>query len=48
LCFVFTDVLSVTQMSPTQLDLVSVRPDDESEQAGNNGSYLLCVCVALP
>ncbi|WP_192178789.1 hypothetical protein [Mesorhizobium amorphae] len=47
--FVFPDVLSVTQMSPTQIDLVSVRPVvDESEQAGNGGSYVLCDGVALP
>ena len=47
--YVFPDVLSVTQMSPTQVDLVSVRPvDDESEQAGNNGSYYHCEGVALP
>ena len=49
MCLVFTDVLSVTQMSPTQLDLVSVRQvDDENEQAGNSGSYILCDGVALP
>jgi hypothetical protein len=47
--YVFPDVLSVTQMSPTQLDLVSVRPAlDESEQAGNSGSYFLCDGVVLP
>jgi hypothetical protein len=47
--YVFPDVLSVTQMSPTQLDLVSVRPiDDESEASGNSGSYYLCEGVALP
>jgi hypothetical protein len=47
--FVFPDVLSVTQMSPRQLDLVSVRPvDDESEQSGNSGSYFLCDGVTPP
>ncbi|MET3521293.1 hypothetical protein [Mesorhizobium abyssinicae] len=47
--FVFPDVLSVTQMSPKQLDLVSVRPvDDESDQAGNSGSYFLCEGVTPP
>jgi hypothetical protein len=47
--YVFPDVLSVTQMSPTQLDLVSVRPAlHESEQSGNSGSYFLCDGVALP
>ncbi|RWD06638.1 MAG: hypothetical protein EOS58_06425 [Mesorhizobium sp.] len=46
---VFPDVLSVTQMSPKQIDLVSVRlVDDESEQAGNGGSYFHCEGVALP
>ncbi|QKD20169.1 hypothetical protein HGP13_21120 [Mesorhizobium sp. NZP2077] len=47
--YVFPDVLSVTQMNPTQVDLVSVRPiDDESEASGNSGSYYLCEGVALP
>ncbi|TIO07892.1 hypothetical protein [Mesorhizobium sp.] len=46
---VFPDVLSVTQLSPKQIDLVSVRPvDDESEASGNGGSYFLCDGVALP
>lgn len=47
--YVFPDVLSVTRMSPTQLDLVSVRPiDDESEASGNSGSYYLCEGMVLP
>ncbi|QKD03765.1 hypothetical protein [Mesorhizobium loti] len=47
--YIFPDVLSVTQMNPTQVDLVSVRPiDDESEASGNSGSYYLCEGVALP
>jgi hypothetical protein len=47
--YVFPDVLSVTQMNPTQVDLVSVRPiDDESEASGNSGSYYRCEGVALP
>jgi hypothetical protein len=47
--YVFPDVLSVTQMSKTQLDLVSVRPVlDESEQSGNSGSYFLCDGLVLP
>jgi hypothetical protein len=46
---VFPDVLSVTQMSPKQIDLVSVRPaGEESEPSGNGGSYFLCDGVALP
>ncbi|MER9327536.1 hypothetical protein [Mesorhizobium sp. M0488] len=47
--YVFPDVLSVTQMNPKQVDLVSVRPvDDESSASGNGGSYYLCEGVALP
>jgi hypothetical protein len=47
--YVFPDVLSVTQMNPRQIDLVSVRPiDDESEASGNSGSYYLCEGVAPP
>ncbi|MBZ9738589.1 MULTISPECIES: hypothetical protein [unclassified Mesorhizobium] len=47
--YVFPDVLSVTQMNPTQVDLVSVRPiDDESEASGNSGSYYLCEGIAPP
>jgi len=47
--YVFPDVLSVTQMNATQIDLVSVRPTaDEGEQAGNSGSYYLCEGVSLP
>ncbi len=47
--FLFPDVLSVTQMNATQIDLVSVRPTaDEGEQAGNGGSYYLCEGVSLP
>jgi hypothetical protein len=47
--FLFPDVLSVTQMNAAQVDLVSVRPtSDESEQAGNSGSYYLCEGVSLP
>ncbi|SIT60043.1 conserved exported hypothetical protein [Mesorhizobium prunaredense] len=46
---VFPDVLSVTQMSAKQIDLVSVRPaEDESEGGSNSGSYFLCDGVALP
>jgi hypothetical protein len=47
--YLFPDVLSVTQMNATQIDLVSVRPAaDEGEQAGNGGSYYLCDGVNLP
>lgn len=47
--YIFPDVLSVTRISPTQLDLVSVRPiDDESEASGNSGSFYLCEGVTQP
>ena len=47
--FLFPDVLSITQMNATQIDVVSVRPTaDEGEQAGNGGSYYLCEGVSLP
>lgn len=47
--YVFPDMLAVTQAGPSQIDLVSVRPvDDESEQAGNSGSYYRCEGLALP
>ncbi|TRC99803.1 hypothetical protein FJV76_09250 [Mesorhizobium sp. WSM4303] len=47
--FLFPDVLSITQMNATQIDIVSVRPTaDEGEQAGNGGSYYLCDGVSLP
>ncbi|MER9354614.1 hypothetical protein [Mesorhizobium sp. M0254] len=47
--FLFPDILSITQMNVTQIDIVSVRPTaDEGEQAGNGGSYYLCEGVSLP
>jgi hypothetical protein len=47
--YVFPDVLSLTEMSPTQYDLVSVKPaDEESGVAGNSGSYFLCEGVEMP
>jgi len=46
--YIFPYVLSVTRVSSTQIDLVSVRPaDDESESSGNGGSYFLCEGLAL-
>lgn len=45
--YVFPDVLSITEMSPTQFDLVSVKPEDE-EGGGNSGSYYLCDGVEAP
>ena len=44
--YLFPDVLSVTQMNPTQLDLVSVKPADPDGGGGNSGSYFLCEGVA--
>jgi hypothetical protein len=47
--YLFPDVLSIVEMTATQLDLVSVRPvDDESGSSGNGGSYYLCDGVAMP
>jgi len=43
----FPDVLSVLEMSPTQLDLVSVKPADP-DGGGNSGSYFLCDGVTMP
>ena len=45
---VFPDVLSVTQVSARQIDLVSVRPVDDDGGSGNGGSYYHCDGVALP
>lgn len=44
----FPDVLTITEMSPTQLELVSVTPVDPETGGGNGGSYTLCDGVALP
>ena len=46
----FPDLLSVTQMSPTQIDLVSVTPVDAEGEGGggNSGSYVLCDGVTMP
>lgn len=46
---VFPDVLTITEMTPTQLDIASVRtPDEEAGDAGNGGSYFLCDGVEMP
>jgi len=42
------DVLTIVEMSPGQLDLVSVKPVDPESGGGNGGSYFLCDGVALP
>ena len=46
--YLFPDVLTVTEMSPTQLDLVSVTPADPESGGGNGGSYVLCDGVSPP
>jgi hypothetical protein len=46
--YLFPDVLSITQMTPTQLELVSVKPADPESGGGNGGSYFLCEGVAAP
>ena len=46
--YLFPDVLSIIEMSPTQLVLVSVKPADPEGGSGNSGSYYLCEGVALP
>ena len=46
--YLFPDVLSVLELSPTQLDLVSVKPVDPESSGGNGGTYYLCEGVALP
>lgn len=46
--YLFPDVLTVVEMSPTQIDLVSVTPVDPESGGGNGGSYVLCDGVALP
>ena len=46
--YLFPDVLSIVEMSSTQMDLVSVKPVDPESGGGNGGSYYLCDGVALP
>jgi hypothetical protein len=46
--YLFPDVLSILQMSPTQLDLVSVKPAEPDGGSSNSGSYYLCEGVKLP
>jgi len=46
--YLFPDVLSIVQLTPTQLDLVSVTPVDPESGGGNGGSYYLCEGVSLP
>lgn len=45
----FPDTLSILELSPTQLELVSVRQvDPEGGQTDNGGTYVLCDGVAMP
>lgn len=44
----FPDVLSVTQMNDTQIDIVSVKPGGEEAESDNGGSYFLCDGVTMP
>ena len=46
--YVFPDVLPITEMTPTQYDIVSVKPEDEENGGGNSGSYFLCDGVEQP
>jgi hypothetical protein len=46
--YVFPDVLTIVQKSPTQLDLVSVTPVDPKSGGGNGRSYFLCDGVSPP
>lgn len=45
--YVFPDLLSITEMSPTQFEIVSVKPVDELT-GGNGGSYVFCEGVDAP
>lgn len=44
--YLFPDVLTITQMSPTQIELVSVTPVDPETGGSNGGSYYLCEGVS--
>jgi len=46
--YLFPDVLSITQMNATQIELVSVKPADPESGGGNGGTYVLCEGVAAP
>jgi len=46
--YLFPDVLSLTQMNDTQIDIVSVKPTDPDAGGGNSASYYLCDGVAAP
>ena len=44
----FPDVLTVLEMSPGQIELVSVVPMDPENPSGNSGYYYLCDGVTMP
>ncbi len=46
--YVFPDVLSVTQLSPTQIDVVSVVGPGDDAMPTNTASYQFCEGVAAP
>lgn len=46
--YVFPDVLSVTQMSPTQIDVVSVVGAGDEATPSNTATYQYCEGVAAP
>ena len=46
--YAFPDVLSVTELNETQLDLVSVKTVLPGEVPGNSGTWLKCDGVAVP
>lgn len=45
---VFPDVLTVTQLNASEVELVSVRSASEEENPGNSGTYVLCDGVTAP
>lgn len=40
--YAFPDVLTITEMTDTQVDIVSVKTAAGDEPSGNNGSYYFC------
>lgn len=46
--YVFPDVLSITELSPSQTDVVSVKGPGEDGDGGNSASYYFCDGVPLP
>ncbi|CAG1011097.1 hypothetical protein RHIZO_03919 [Rhizobiaceae bacterium] len=46
--YVFPDVLSVTQMSPTQIDVVSVVGAGDEATPSNTATYQYCEGIAAP